>query len=163
MRKTTIYDSSFIEKISHYGTCLTDYEVPKYKCSYKNDPIRMDVIKLLEKEGYSQERIGTYLFSELVLKVTDILSNSNDVDGEKLKLIEKLGNPYSEFYFELARLELDTGVTSFHALIKQTRDLDEKTPSTFIEDVMALALKCKEKFDSQNLVTEVQKTLTKLV
>lgn len=80
--------------------------------------LEMKVLSLLEQLGYPMHEIGTYFYKNMITKVLKKLS----VIEEKDPLINKelksqLEDTYSQFYVDVARNDLDIGVTSFHMYI----------------------------------------------
>lgn len=80
----------------------------------------MNTLNLLEQLGYSIEKIGTYFYKDMILKIVEYLENIEQIKGKKKyqDLLEQLGNHYSHFYFEIARNELDVGVKTFHSVLE---------------------------------------------
>ena len=78
-------------------------------------------ILLLEKLGYPMDRLGTYLQKTIILRVAEYLETGLTVRNESIteeELKMELNNYFSQFYFEIARNELDIGTRTFHAHIK---------------------------------------------
>ena len=79
----------------------------------------MQVIDLLVALGYSVDEMGTFLYKDVVSRVANYISRvSNRADVMACKgLISELKDPYSQFYFQIARNEKWMGCNTFHAHI----------------------------------------------
>lgn len=79
----------------------------------------MKILNLLEIIGYQLDNIGTYLYKNMIFRIIYYL-RGNKVRGEELSvptLKEQLENPFSQFYVDIARNDLDIGIKTFHATI----------------------------------------------
>lgn len=86
--------------------------------------IEMIILELLEALGYDFGEIGTYLYKEVIIKITNYLSNEKDRNDIVFckNLIVKLQNAYSQFYFDLARNDRDIGTKTFHEYINKAHE-----------------------------------------
>lgn len=80
----------------------------------------IEVLELLCSLGFSINHPGTCLFKDLVLKILYTLASGDKMTREQLK--EALEEPFSAFYFDLARNELDLGIKSFHEIVSDACD-----------------------------------------
>jgi len=105
---------------------IKDYKMYKKgnlkKVSEDSDnELGMKILSLLEKIGYPMDEIGTYYYKRMIFKV---VKNLEAIDrGESTlnseELVSQLKNPYSQFYVEVAKLELDIGIKTFHMYVGQ--------------------------------------------
>jgi len=89
----------------------------------------METLNLLEQLGYSIEIVGTYFYKDMILKIVEYLENIETELGFKKhhKLLDEISEHYSNFYFDLARNELDVGIKTFHKVLKSNiSDIDHK-------------------------------------
>ncbi len=91
----------------------------------------MRILSLLEGLGYPIEKIGTYLYKELISYIYDDVKESIKSGIEPKELMEELIYPYSGLYHEIAREYLEIGVKPFHKYIKES--IEEKDSSKAIE------------------------------
>lgn len=73
------------------------------------------VLELLDSMGFPMNHPGTYFFKDLIIKIFYTLAFA-DHNG-RINLIRELDNPFSNFYFDLARNDLDLGIKSFHEFV----------------------------------------------
>lgn len=100
-----------------------DYE--KYKLGSLEDNSedklqQMEVLSVLEKLSFPMGEVGTYFFKDVIIKTMRYLDGTDDF-GNSINTSELLGelqSPYSQFYFDIARNELDIGVKTFHSYIE---------------------------------------------
>lgn len=93
-------------------------QVDGMSCAKKSE---MEVLSILEQLGYPMDAAGTYLYKEVVVRVKDHLAavrTRREVLG-CVNLILQLKDKYSQFYFDIARNDLDLGVKSFHYLLEE--------------------------------------------
>ena len=96
-----------------------DYKIGKNYSITEKRVFEFEVLKLLEKLGFSDDEIGTYLYKDVIIKSIGFLEKNNK-DKEKYdKLLEELNHQYSQIYFDIARNELEMGITTFHAHINK--------------------------------------------
>ena len=109
-----------------YANWLLQQEKKKY-VSYKmrteenhiseEQALEMETLSILEQLGYPMNNIGTYLYKNMIVKVVNHLESiidKNNFEDECKKLIYQIENPFSQFYIDVARNDLDIGVKSFH-------------------------------------------------
>lgn len=91
-----------------------------YKTNMSEYNKEMETLYLLEELGYPIKKIGTYFYKEMIIKIVQYLENiENEVGFNKYnKLLDELDNHYSNFYFDVARNELDIGTKTFHEVLK---------------------------------------------
>lgn len=80
--------------------------------------LNIEIIDLLKSLGFSLEMEGTYLLADVVMAAYIFLYNAME-NGEDYNLyysyLQRLmKNPYSQFYFDLARNEHAMGTTTMH-------------------------------------------------
>lgn len=86
---------------------------------YNNDEkLEFTILKLLDNCGFSLECVGTYLYKDVIKEIVLYIKNNKNIEV----LRDKLSDPYSQFYFNLAKNERDIGVKSFHSYIKSAID-----------------------------------------
>ena len=71
----------------------------------------MEIMFFLYKLGYRPQDLGTFFYKEIVKKITYMIpSIIAENDKEALEqLLNELKNKYSQFYFDIAVNEQDTG------------------------------------------------------
>lgn len=79
--------------------------------------LEMTVLYVLQNLGYPMDKLGTYLYKNVITSVIYILKEE---PMKKSKLLTQLEDPFSFFYFNLARNELDMGVKTFHSYIEKS-------------------------------------------
>lgn len=110
----------------HYDNLLLQQEMKRYT-SYKmrteesyiseDHALEMETLSILEQLGYPMNHIGTYLYKNMIIKVAnhlELIIDKNDYEDECKKLISQIETPFSQFYVDVARNDLDIGVKSFH-------------------------------------------------
>lgn len=104
-------------------TWTVDNEMVDYKL-YQRDhnDIRkgqddsIEILEILDQLGCPMESVGTYLFKAMILSAKESLLSSED-DSEKKELLAEMKSPFSQFYFDIARNDLDIGVKTFHQYV----------------------------------------------
>ena len=82
--------------------------------------IEMETLALLENLGYPMEELGTNLYKNMIVNLIDYLNNQsaeNEMINDR-ELILQLKNPFSQFYVDVARNDLDMGIKTFHKHIE---------------------------------------------
>lgn len=74
------------------------------------------VLSLLEKLGFPMEQTGTYLFKEMVMKAVSELQEVTSWQ-EKERIKQEMEFPFSQFYVDVARNNMDMGIKTFHYVI----------------------------------------------
>lgn len=114
----------------------------------KVEMTELKTLELLEKLGCNMNMAGTYMLKEMVMTIIRHLEGV-PVRGEVLtfqELMEEIENPFSQFYFDIARNDLDIGIKTFHAAIQlMILSLQDEVISQ--EDIMAIF---GEKLDIRN-------------
>ena len=80
----------------------------------------MEVLSILEKLGFPMDKFGTYLYKNMILKVIHHLGGT-DSFGQQIsrnELLCQLKSPFSQFYFDVSRNDLDMGIKTFHSYIE---------------------------------------------
>lgn len=82
--------------------------------------VQMKILSTLEKLSFPMNEVGTYFFKDMVVKAMRYLDGTDDFGSpiSQSELLKELKSPYSQFYFDLARNELDIGVKTFHSHIE---------------------------------------------
>lgn len=110
------------------------YKNKEEKYYSEDENLDLEILELLEKNGFSIEQLGTYLYKDVIKNVIKRMKESkSEKDIEQLKL--ELFNPYSQFYVNIARFDNDMGVKTFHNYISQaitTIDYNN-VPSTLVK------------------------------
>ena len=100
-----------------------------------NKILEMKIISLLEKIGFSITEVGTYLYTEVIIKIINIITALeetkktykdhlkeqeiiNIINDTKQELINDLNNLNSNFYLELSNKEINLSL--FHSYIKKS-------------------------------------------
>lgn len=78
------------------------------------EKIEIETLSFLEKLGYPIDKKGTYFYKELIVKATRMLLEGHD----KNLLLSLLEQPYSQFYFDVARNDHDLGIKSFIGIVE---------------------------------------------
>jgi len=95
-----------------------DYKIGKNYHVSEERIFEFEILKLLEKLGLSDEEIGTYLYKDVIMKSIKFLKKNKEDKEKYNKLYSELKQQYSQFYFDIARNELEMGITTFHEHIK---------------------------------------------
>ena len=93
-----------------------------YKRGLSEDEIKgMEVLWVLDKLGYSDDELGTYLYKDVIIKICNRLKNvsNKDILAEYKALISELSNTFSLFYRYAAREDKEMGVKPFHLYIEK--------------------------------------------
>lgn len=123
------------------------YKEGNFECSSDDEKLKFSILKLLEEMGFSINRLGTFFYKDVIFKLLkrinlleqegykvlgNLLESDRVVDNnfmieevlEQVKIIflEELRNPYSQFYFDLARNDNSVGTKTFHAYIQNSFD-----------------------------------------
>lgn len=80
----------------------------------------MEILSILDGLGFPMDNIGTYLYKNMIVKVVHHLGGT-DSFGQAIsqdKLLQQLKSPFSQFYFDVARNDLDMGIKTFHSYIE---------------------------------------------
>ncbi len=103
---------SRIYNISDYANLSTRYDITPVQ------KLNVEIINLLKSLGFSLEMEGTYLLADVVMAayifLHNAMENGNDYDLYYSYLQRLMKNPYSQFYFDLARNEHAMGTTTMH-------------------------------------------------
>ncbi len=114
------------EELAEAGlTPLMLYHDKKNFAKYKNGDVdlmgtdtdlAMCVLDILERLGFPMDEMGTYLFKNMLIKIARLIDELNEIDGKEIlqEVKKQVIQPYSQFYLDLARNELDMGITTFH-------------------------------------------------
>lgn len=105
----------------HVDNSMVDYKL------YQKDPtdIRkgqgdsIEVLDLLAKLGYPMDLVGTYLYKDMILIAKNYLLDIQDDQVQKNQLLAQMQSPYSQFYFDIARNDLDIGIKTFHEYVNE--------------------------------------------
>lgn len=123
---------------------LNTFEKYQEYLSYKNNSLiikeqtkilEMKVISLLEEIGFPITEVGTYLYTEVIVKIINIITALestkkiykdhlkeqeiiNIINNSKQELIDELNNLTSNFYIELSNKEINLSL--FHSYIKKS-------------------------------------------
>lgn len=103
---------SRIYDINDYTKIIESYE------KTKEQELNIEILNLLKDLGFSLEMEGTYLLADVVMAayifLNNAMENGNDYDMCYAYLQRLMKNPYSQFYFDLARNEHAIGTTTMH-------------------------------------------------
>lgn len=103
---------SRIYNINDYTNAVESYDIAPAQ------RLNVEIINLLKEIGFSLEMQGTYLLADVVMAAYIFLHNAMEM-GDDYNLyysyLQRLmKNPYSQFYFDLARNEHAMGTTTMH-------------------------------------------------
>lgn len=103
---------SRIYNINDYTKAVESYDIAPVQ------RLNVEIINLLKDLGFSLEMQGTYLLADVVMAAYIFLYNAMET-GDDYNLyysyLQRLmKNPYSQFYFDLARNEHAMGTTTMH-------------------------------------------------
>ena len=100
---------------------------------------QMEVLAMLEKLSFSMDSMGTYLYKDMIVKVMRYLDGQDDLGHalDEAELLQELKNPYSQFYFDLARNEMDIGLKTFHSHIEYALESVDygNVDTTLLQDI----------------------------
>lgn len=104
-----------------------DYQKYKEDKKIRFTPKRkrdMQILELLERLGFPMEKAGTYLYKELIAYVCNYLQDVDTRDDIKncVFLIQELKDGHSNTYFDIARNDLDLGISSYHQIVGIAQD-----------------------------------------
>lgn len=109
---------SFTHTFEHYK---------KYKLNmldgYSNEILQeMEVLEILEALGFPMDEAGTILYKNMIIKAMHHLNGIDDFGNSisRDQLLEQMKKPFSQFYMEVARSDLDIGIKTFHAHVQQS-------------------------------------------
>lgn len=104
---------------NHFDQAAEKYFIYKYGSTSnmsEQEQKEMDVLEVLEQLGFPMEETGTYFYKEIILKTMEELQAVESKEEEKALKIA-MGNSYSQFYFDIARNNIDIGLKSFHGCV----------------------------------------------
>ncbi len=104
---------------------------------------RLQEIKVLDtliKLGFPEDGIGTYYYKEMIFKAVQYLNNGVDDLGIPIsedELLSQMQRPYSQFYLNIARYDLDVGIKTFHSHINSALKLVnyDSIDTTLLHDI----------------------------
>lgn len=81
----------------------------------------MQVLDSLFKLGFPKDNEGTFLYKSMIKKAIHHLDGFDDIGHEisEEELLRQMQQPFSQFYLDAARNDLDIGIKTFHAYICQ--------------------------------------------
>lgn len=82
----------------------------------------MEILEMLEKLGFPVQDVGTYFFKNMIVKAIHHLDGVDDFGNSisQERLLREMKSPYSQFYVDVARNDLDIGIKTFHLHIEHT-------------------------------------------
>lgn len=109
INEASLSELNDIKKYIDYKTGVkTDFD--------NDDMLDINILSLLEENGFLMNKLGTYLYKDVIKSVIKELSKGNN---SREVLENQLDNPYSQFYFNISRNEKDMGLKTFHAYIQE--------------------------------------------
>lgn len=110
-----------VTEVSYDKTCYSAYKEGKLaEMSFETEQ-EMRILELLEQLGFPMDDAGTYLYKNMIAravrKISDV-STREEILACK-DLVTQMKTPYSQFYVDVARNDLDMGVTSFHRCVQR--------------------------------------------
>jgi len=115
---------------SHFDKSAEKYFLYKYGSSLnmsEHEQQEMNVLEVLEQLGFPMNQTGTYFYKEIIIKTMEELEMVETKEDESA-LKTAMGNSYSQFYFDIARNNLDIGLKSFHSCINLAYEDRKRTP-----------------------------------
>ncbi len=88
------------------------------------------VLNILNRLGFPMELVGTYLYKMVIDRIIKRLKK-----GEDIHLIDELKSMYSQFYFDIARNDLDIGTKTFYRFIRESLDKTDLNQE-LLEDIL---------------------------
>ena len=84
----------------------------------------MQVLEKLYNLGFPRDHSGTYLYKAMIMKALHHLNGFDDIGLpiSEEQLLEQMESPFSQFYLETARYDLDIGIKTFHSCIQDALD-----------------------------------------
>ena len=131
--------------------------------------LEMKILDLLEKIGFRIDLTGTFLFKEVVIQAIKYLKENGNYE----ELLSQLKNAYSQFYFDIARNDLEMGTRSFHLAINSAisqmnfenadQDLLQKVFGSNLGefDYGELALNIASYLNDDNIMTKANKPIVR--
>ena len=82
----------------------------------------MEVLEFLDNLGFPLNEPGTILYRNMIIKAMHHLNGTDDFGNSlsREQLLKQMKNPYSQFYVEVARSDLDIGIKTFHAYVQHS-------------------------------------------
>lgn len=104
--------------------------------NFKNtdEQINFDILSLLEKMGFLINKLGIYYYKDVIFKIIKQLYQIDEPLLEEYYnnvLKRNLVDPYSQFYFDLARNEYDIGIKTFHICIENSFNTLDQTKEAY--------------------------------
>ena len=123
-RKLFIKDSEdffLFDNVSNFVVCGDRGMYNRFKDGLLTDidekqSIKIKILSLLEAYGFPMDELGTYFYKDIIAKCYDVINSKQDENyfNRCGMLLEELKNPYSNFYFDLARNEHAMGTTTMN-------------------------------------------------
>ena len=97
-----------------------DYKLGSLEDKSKDKMQQMEVLSVLDGLSFPMNEVGTYFFKDVIIKTIRYLDGTDDFGNsiDRTQLLDELRSPFSQFYFDIARNELDVGVKTFHSYIE---------------------------------------------
>ena len=97
-----------------------DYKLGSLEDKSKDKMQQMEVLSVLDGLSFPMNEVGTYFFKDVIIKTIRYLDGTDDFGNsiDRTQLLDELRSPFSQFYFDIARNELDIGVKTFHSYIE---------------------------------------------
>lgn len=115
---------------NHFDQAAEKYFIYKYGSTSnmsEQEQKEMDVLEVLEQLGFPMDKTGTYFYKEIIMKTMEELEMVETKEEER-DLKTAMGNSYSQFYFDIARNNIDIGLKSFHGCIQLAYEGRKRTP-----------------------------------
>ena len=99
----------------------------------------MEILSILDRLTFPMDEVGTYFYKDVIVKAKRYLDGEDDfgLPISSDELLQELRSPYSQFYFDLARNDLDIGLKTFHSNIEHALDsVDyDKADTTLLQGI----------------------------
>lgn len=110
------------DSFSNSFDCYKKYKLNLLDVCSEDTLQDMEVLSFLERLGFSVEETGTILYKNMIIKAMHHLNGTDDF-GKNIsreQLLQQMKNPFSQFYVDVARSDLDIGIKTFHANVQQS-------------------------------------------
>lgn len=83
--------------------------------------LEMKTLEILDQLGFPMDEVGTYLYKNMVVRVAEEMKNINTRTQirNSVDMLLQMKQPYSQFYLDVARNDLDIGIKTFHAYVQK--------------------------------------------
>lgn len=118
--KESLYTGFLISLVADDKKDYANYKVGSSESFSKDRLEQLEILSVLDKLSFPMNEAGTYFFKDVIVKAKRYLDGTDDF-GHPIsdsELLQELKSPFSQFYFDIARNELDIGLKTFHSYIE---------------------------------------------